>query len=87
MSRVCTHIVADGATFCKICGTTQTQITAGYGCIWPDEPDARHAAVRPEPKLTQAAVYDAEVISARIAELRAERAKLDAALSQPAEDD
>jgi hypothetical protein len=50
MSRICTHVVEDGATFCKICGTTQTQIAAGYGCIWRDVPDSRTAKIMPEPR-------------------------------------
>jgi hypothetical protein len=50
MSRIIAHYVRDGDTFCTICGTTQIQITAGYGCIWRDVPDARMAKTMPEPK-------------------------------------
>jgi hypothetical protein len=79
MSRVREHAVAEGASFCTHCGTTTAAIAVGKGCIWRELPDERSTIMRPEPALRPVASEDSEAISARLAELRAER---DAAINR-----
>ena len=73
MSRILQHILVDGEDICQICGSNRIQINYGLGCIWRDVPDERTNLIRPEPKEREYAVFDREVISNRILELKTEK--------------
>lgn len=82
MARICQHVVPEGAEVCQFCGTSQTMIGKGYGCIWRDTMDARYGSVMPEPSLRPIACEDAGVILARLAELKAARDAVNAASAE-----
>jgi len=64
------HEATPDGKFCRHCSIVMTQYMSETSCVWrPDAP----AAMAPQPKARTRAADDAEAISARIAELRAER--------------
>ena len=75
MARVCQHIPDGENGSCTICGTSAVMIAKGYGCVWRNTPDPRSAEMAPEPKRREYAADDAETISARLIELKKERAE------------
>lgn len=65
--RINKHEWIDGLRWCSVCGTSREQAETGMGC--------RDREVAPERQRRTPAVYDIDFISARIAELAAERQK------------
>ncbi len=66
------HFFPEGTDNCLHCGTLKAQ-TERKVCPGPKLAQAAAASLRPKPALRGHAVDDSDTISARIAELRAER--------------